>query len=88
MGTGSVLVFRRGDGDLNSVGPLRVRLAVSKGPNSVGVSFCSLEDGTRPTFHKVELGFRTMDKVHESCECCSVSSEHFGHCLHKAEPFL
>jgi hypothetical protein len=45
----------------------RLMLALSKGPNKVGVSLTSPEDGNRSSFRNVvfssDLGFRTMDKV-------------------------
>jgi hypothetical protein len=58
-----------------------VQLALSKGPNKVGVSLPSPGEGKRSSFRNVVfssyLEFWTMDKVYESSEseCYAPSSE-------------
>jgi hypothetical protein len=58
----------------------RLRLALARGPNRVGVSLPSPEDGNRCIFRNVVvrsyLEFRTIDNVQKpsNSECCTPSS--------------
>jgi hypothetical protein len=56
------------------------RIALSQGPNRVGVSLPSLEDGNRSNFRNFVFEFRKTDKVHKPSdpECYAPSSELFG----------
>jgi hypothetical protein len=60
-----------------------LKLALSKGPNRVGVALSSSEDGNRSSFRNVVfsiyLELRTMDKVHKPAdfECYTPWSEPF-----------
>jgi hypothetical protein len=64
--------------------PVILILALSKGPNRVGVSLPSPEDGDRSSFRNVVfpiyLELWTMGKVHKSSdsECYTQSSEPFN----------
>jgi hypothetical protein len=63
---------------------LQAKFALYKGPNRVGVTICSPEDGNRPTFLYVlfssYLEFRTVDKAQK----LSVLREQHIHHLQQA----
>jgi hypothetical protein len=66
----------------NSIGCLWLRLALSKGPNSLGVFFPSPEERTRSSLRNVAFSnylYRTMGEVHNpnNSECCTTSLEPF-----------
>jgi hypothetical protein len=74
-----------------------MRVAISKGPNRVGVSLPSPEDGNRSSFRNVVfssyLEFRTMSKVQEPSKSCLLANNaneiHYADFLDKTpQPFF